>query len=144
MPGSDAVVIASPSFVVRVQRSLSYLQPSPPSPTMTSSTATKDIANAWINFYSRHQRLLGGGRGTRTRIGAARKEWSTILNNLRGGMFRPWPTEPDEIRQIQELLHWEQCDMWSAIDGTTRISAHHHNRTTTSVRRLIRIRGNIC
>jgi len=63
-----------------------------------------------------------------------------ILNNLRGGGFRHWPTEPNEIRQIQDLLHWKQCDMWSAIDGTTRISAHRHTRTTTTVSCLIKIR----
>lgn len=97
----------------------------------SSPPTTRDIAKAWASFYIQHHKVVGGVNGSR-RIEAARKEWSAILNKLRGGNFRHWPTEPNEIRQIQELLHWQQCDMWSAIDGTTRVSARHI-KTTTSV-----------
>jgi hypothetical protein len=106
-----------------------HFQPS----TMASfPPTTRDIANAWASFYIQYHKLVGGINGPRG-IEAARKEWSAILNKLRGGNLRHWPTEPNEIRQIQELLHWEQCDMWSAIDGTTRVSARHIRTTTTSV-----------
>ncbi|KIM42436.1 hypothetical protein M413DRAFT_10558 [Hebeloma cylindrosporum] len=98
---------------------------------MASSTSTtKDIANAWATFYTQYRKLPAGVvHGPRAKkIEAARKEWSEILNDLRGGNLRHWPTEPDEIRQIQELLNWRQSDMWSAIDGTAGVSAHRHIR----------------
>jgi len=106
-------------------------------PTMaSSSSSTREIANAWASFYNQYYNALGGvnqSAGPRSKkVDAARKEWTTILNKLRGGNVRHWPTEPDEIRQIQQLLHWEQCDMWSAIDGVT--SARDHIRSTASVR----------
>jgi hypothetical protein len=94
-----------------------------PSAMASSPPTTRDIANAWASFYIQYHKMIGGGVNGPRRIEAARKEWSAILNKLRGGNLRHWPTEPDEIRQIQELLRWEQCDMWSAIDGTTRVSA---------------------
>ena len=99
-----------------------------PSAMASSPPTIRDIANAWANFYMQYHRTVGGVNAPR-RIEAARKEWLAILNRLRGGNLRHWPTEPDAIRQIKELLHWEQYDMWSAVDGTARVSA----RQITSV-----------
>ena len=84
------------------------MTPSPPT--------TRDVSNTWASFYVEYRGLVGAANGPRG-VEVARKEWLAILNNLRGGNLRQWPTEPNEIRQIQELLHWEQRDMWSVIYG---------------------------
>ena len=102
---------------------------STPSAMASPSPTSKDIANAWANFYMQYRKMIGGANEPRSIIEAARKEWLAILNKLRNGNLRHWPTEPDEIRQIKELLDWKQCDMWYAIDGTDRINT----RQITSV-----------
>lgn len=101
---------------------------------MPSTHNPLPIHIAWRKFLEKYQPKVSTlhNRPDHTRkdpalppkwLECARKEWLLELTKSGCGPHS-WPTLPEEIGQLQQVLQWRSSDMWHNVIGVSKLSAH--------------------